>query len=99
MLPQHRIRNSVSPVEGGLYSAMVKEGQCRRVRVVQINRGNNSCKCLLLDYGEEEIVERSKLIELDIKFRQLPVQAVQASLAGVEQSDDKKIAIGWGAGG
>ena len=53
MLPQHRIRNSVSPVEGGLYSAMVKEGQCRRVRVVQINRGNNSCKCLLLDYGEE----------------------------------------------
>ena len=91
MLPQHRIRNSVSPVEGGLCSAMVKEGQCRRVQVVQINRGNNSCKCLLLDYGEEEIVERSKLIELDIKFRQLPVQSVQASLAGVEQSDDKKI--------
>ena len=91
MLPQHRIRNSVSPVEGGLYSAMVKEGQCRRVRVVQINRGNNSCTCLLLDYGEEEIVERSKLIELDIKFRQLPVQAVQVTLAGVEHSDDKKI--------
>ena len=92
MLVHHRNHNiRHSPVGVGLYSGLVSGDQCRRVRVVQVDRINYTCRCLLLDYGEEVVLDWSVLAELDMKFRQLPVQAVKASLAGVEKNSEKKV--------
>merc|ERR1719341_1908600 len=43
----------------------------------------------MLDYGEEIVVSWNKLVRLEMKFRELPIQAVKASLAGVEQKTGK----------
>jgi len=73
------------PVVGELYSALLGEDQCvRRVEVLQVDRSNYTAKCMMLDYGEEIVAKWSKLLVLDIKFRELQVQAVKATLAGVD---------------
>ena len=78
------------PMVGELYSALVAGDQCvRRVKVLQVDRSNFSAKCFMLDYGEEIVVSWRRLVKLEIGFRELPVQAVKASLAGVEQKSGK----------
>eukprot|EP00092_Neocalanus_flemingeri_P023628 GFUD01025626.1.p1 GENE.GFUD01025626.1~~GFUD01025626.1.p1 ORF type:complete len:492 (-),score=144.64 GFUD01025626.1:594-2069(-) len=79
------------PEVGSLYSALVSDGQCRRVRVLQVDRSNNTCRCLMLDYGEEEVVQWNRLIKLELKFMELPIQAVKATLAGVDRNTEKKV--------
>jgi len=73
------------PVVGELYSALVGVDQCvRRVKVMQVDRSDYTAKCFMLDYGEEIVVKWCKLLVLDTKFAELPVQAVKATLAGVD---------------
>jgi len=60
----------------------------RRVEVLQVDRNNNSCRCRMIDYGKEVIVNWKKLQKLDKTFHEVPAQAIKATLAGVQHQED-----------
>ena len=95
MLSHHRkMKNSLiafpSPPElRGMYSALIDGDKLvRRVKVMQVDKSSNTCRCFMLDYGNEVVLSWKNLVRLDEKFQVLPAQAVKASLAGVADVKD-----------
>merc|ERR1719481_2349507 len=56
--------------------------------VMQVDKSSSTCRCFMLDYGNEVVMSWKNLVRLDEKFQVLPAQAVKASLAGVANMKD-----------
>jgi len=70
---------------GEYYCAMIdNNNDVRRVKVKNLNMEKRLCTCVAVDYGDELLLEWSQLAQLNAKFADLPAQAIEVSLAGVE---------------
>jgi len=73
------------PKVGEFYCVLVDEGNdARRVKVLRLEIEKKLCSCNAVDYGDEFIVEWKQLRILDSLSSELPAQAVNVVLAGVD---------------
>jgi len=80
-----------SPGVGHVYGALVKGDKVRRVQVINVDMVTTTCMCLMIDYGKEITLNWNKLVKLDIKFHELPGQAVKVILAGVQHDEGRDL--------
>ncbi|KAM4529206.1 tudor domain-containing 6 [Fundulus diaphanus] len=76
-----------SPAPGLYCAAQAQDGEFYRATVTEV--GETQVKVFFVDYGNTEVVERSKIRTLPPEFRKTPQLGLKCSLAGVRPKDGK----------
>ncbi|KAM4713099.1 tudor domain-containing 6 [Anableps anableps] len=80
----HMLKN---PTLGLYCGAQAQDGEFYRATVTEV--GETQIKVLFVDYGNTEVVDRSKIRSLPAEFRKMPRLGLKCSLAGVRPKDGK----------
>ncbi|XP_058027719.1 tudor domain-containing protein 7 isoform X2 [Ahaetulla prasina] len=80
-----------SPKVGQVVAALAEEDAWLRAQIISTE--GNRIKVCYVDYGFNEIIEKSRVYKLAKQFYRLPFQASKCKLAGLEAFDDDPILV------